>query len=240
MTVTTRLLDYQHQDTALEAFFAGDDNRNEPRPGILIAHMWAGRVPFVCEKAEELAMLGYPSMALDMYGKGVIGQSVEENSALMAPFTDDRGLLQSRMQAALDLLKAQPEVDADNIIVLGYCFGGMCALDLARSGADIAGAISMHGLLGAPGNTEGKTIKAKILMLHGQDDPMAPPAHVQAIQSELTDAGCDWQMHVYSNTVHAFTNPDANDPSHGTVYSETADRRSWAATLDFIQEVVGY
>ena len=238
MDISTRLIDYSHNNTELEGFFTCEEASHGQRPAVLIAHMWGGRVPFVDEKAQILADMGYAAMALDMYGKGVRGQTVEECSGLMTPFMEDRALLQSRMKAGLDTLRAQPEVDPDRIVVIGYCFGGLCALDLARTGANIAGVVSFHGLLSAPCNTDGIAIKATVLVLHGDKDPMAPFEQVAALREEMTQAGADWQLHLYRNTLHAFTNPAANDHNLGTVYNELADRRSWQTFQQFLAEVI--
>jgi dienelactone hydrolase len=238
MSIQTRAIDYAHAGAALEGYFAYDDRRAQPLPAVLIAHAWGGRDEFVCAKAQKLAELGYAAMALDMYGKGVLGSGPEENGKLMQPFMADRALLQSRMLAALDALRLQPEVDSKRIAAFGFCFGGLCVLDLARTGADLRGVVSFHGLFVPPGNTGGRHIKAKVLALHGFDDPMAPPEQVVALGRELTEAGADWQIHAYGNTVHAFTNPAANDRSFGTVYDETADRRSWQSLKEFLAEVL--
>lgn len=238
MSIQTRTIDYAHAGATLEGYFAYDDRRAQPLPGVLIAHAWGGRDEFVCAKARKLAGLGYAALALDMYGKGVLGSGPEENGKLMQPFMADRALLQSRMLAALDTLRAQPEVDAKRVGAFGFCFGGLCVLDLARSGADLRGVASFHGLFVPPGNTAGRKIKAKVLALHGFDDPMVPPEQVVALGRELTEAGADWQIHAYGHTVHAFTNPVANDRSFGTVYDETADRRSWQSLKEFLAEVL--
>lgn len=238
MAIQTRTVDYPHSGTALEGFFAYDDRRAQPLPAVLISHAWRGRDEFVCEKAKSLAGLGYAAFALDMYGKGILGETTEENAKLMQPFIDDRGFLQSRMIAGLDALRGQPEVDGRRIAAMGFCFGGLCVLDLARTGADLRGVVSFHGLFVPPDNISGVRIKAKVLALHGFDDPMVPPEQVVALGRELTAAGADWQIHAYGNTVHAFTNPVANDPDFGTVYSETADRRSWQSLKDFLAEVL--
>jgi dienelactone hydrolase len=233
-----RLIEYRHDGVTLEAFMAWDDSQAGTRPGVLISHAWGGRGDFECDKARQLAELGYCGLAIDVYGKGVRGSNAEENAKLMQPLLADRAGLQSRMRLALDTLRAQKEVDAGRTAALGFCFGGLCVLDLARSGADVAGVVSMHGLFNAPGNTEGTAISAKVLALHGNDDPMVPVQAVQALQTELTAAGADWQIHVYGGTMHAFSNPDANDPKHGTVYNAAADRRAWKSTLDFFAEVL--
>lgn len=238
MSIQTRTIDYAHAGATLEGYFAYDDRRAQPLPAVLIAHAWGGRDEFVCAKARKLAGLGYAALALDMYGKGVLGSGPEENGKLMQPFMADRALLQGRMLAALDALRAQPEVDGQRVGAFGFCFGGLCVLDLARSGADLRGVASFHGLFVPPGNTAGRKIKAKVLALHGFDDPMVPPEQVVALGRELTEAGADWQIHAYGHTVHAFTNPVANDRSFGTVYDETADRRSWQSLKEFLAEVL--
>ncbi len=235
--LTERTLEYRHEGSLLEAFVCAPAGGGR-RPAVLIAHAWAGRSPFECDKARALAELGYVGVAIDMYGKGVLGQSVEENSGLMKPFLDNRALLQSRLQAALAAARTDPAVDPECVAAMGFCFGGLCVLDLARSGADVRGVVSFHGLLGKPGNTEGRRIPAKVLVLHGHDDPMVPPADVLAFEQEMTAAGADWQVHAYGHTLHSFTNPEANDPSFGVKFDANANRRSWRSLLNFLEEVL--
>lgn len=238
MSIQTRSIDYHHNGVLLEGLLAWDDATNGPRPAVLVSHAWAGRDEFATAKAKALAELGYVGFALDMYGKGVLGSGPEENAKLMNPFMEDRALLQGRQAAALETVRQQPEVDAGRVAAIGFCFGGLCVLDLARSGADLRGVVSFHGLLNPPGNTEGNRIKAKILALHGYDDPMGPPEQVLALADELSRGGADWQIHAYGGTVHAFTNPKANDPGFGTVYKQEADRRSWQSMGNFLAEVL--
>ena len=232
-----KFVEFQHEGDTLEAYLAVDSNQSKKLPAVMISHTWRGRSDFECDKARALAALGYVGFAIDLYGKGVIGQSPEDSAALMQPFLDDRAKLQNRMIAALEVLKAQEEVDTGNIAAMGYCFGGLCVLDLARTGTQLEGVVSFHGLLQAPGNTDGNKINSKVLILHGNDDPMAPTDHVVSIQQELTAAGADWQLHNYGNTMHAFTNPQANDPGFGTVYNEAADKRSWRTLMQFLDEI---
>lgn len=234
----TRPIEYHDGATCLEGYFAWDDRQAGSRPAVLISHAWVGRDEFVCAKARKLAELGYAAFALDMYGKGVLGSGPEENARLMTPFIEDRAHLQRRITCALETLRRQPEVDAKRIAAMGFCFGGLCVLDLARTGADLAGVVSFHGLFKPPGNTAGVKIRAKVLAMHGHDDPLVPPEDVLALEKELTEAGADWQIHVYGNTVHAFTNPQANDPAFGTVYNPLADRRSWTALQNFLSETL--
>lgn len=236
MAIETRPLSYDFEGKKHEAIVASDGA--SPRPGVLVCHAWAGRSDFEIDKAKKLAELGYTGVAIDLYGKGVLGGSVEENEKLMTPFVQDRPMLQERLLKLIDLAREQPEVDGSNIAAIGYCFGGLCVLDIARAGADVNGVVSFHGLLGAPGNTVDK-IKAKVLALHGWADPMAPPKDVEAVAKELTDAGADWQLHAYGGALHAFTNPEANDRDFGVLYDKTADARSWVAMKNFLEEIFG-
>lgn len=238
MAVLTRVVEYSDGSVNLEGFFACDEAATQPAAGVLVAHAWGGRDEFVCEKAKNLAKLGYAAFALDMYGKGILGGSTEENTALMQPYMEDRSLLQRRINVGLQTMAGLVEVDANRIAAMGFCFGGLCVLDLARSGAAIRAVVSFHGILAALGNTQGNAINAKILVLHGNDDPMVPRSDITALQQELTQAGCDWQFHSYGNTMHAFTNPVANDADFGTVYHETFDRRSWQSMQNFLHEAL--
>jgi len=237
MAIHTRTVEYRDGDTVLEAYLAWDDSGNDARPGVLISHAWAGRGELEENKAEQLAELGYVGFALDLYGKGIRGKSIDENSVLMQPLLDDRVLLQRRMKLALEQIRLQDEVDSLRVAAMGFCFGGLCVLDLARTESDILGVASFHGLFIPPGNTDGNKILAKVLVMHGWDDPMVKPDQVISLAEELTAMGADWQIHGYGNTLHAFTNPAANDVAHGTVYDADADRRSWQNLQLFLAEI---
>ncbi len=234
MAISTRVFDYEIDGETFEGFLAAP--AHTPAPAVLIVHAWGGRSDFEDGKAKKLAALGLTGVAIDLYGKGKRGQTKEECQALMTPFVEDRPALQQRLLANIEMMKSQPEANAAKTGAIGFCFGGLCALDIARTGADLAGVVSFHGLLGAPGNTA-SAIKAKVLALHGWDDPMAPPSDVVALGEEMTKAKADWQLVGFGNTMHAFTNPDADDPGFGTVYSADADRRSWTAMKAFFDEV---
>lgn len=233
----TQLIEYTHAGNTLEGFCAFDPKHGKQQPLVLVAHAWAGRDEFACDKARALADLGYVGFAIDMFGKGILGNSNEENAQLIAPFIEDRQLLLARLQAGLNAAQQLPVVDQKRIGAIGFCFGGLCVLDLARSGIAINGVVSFHGLLNAPENTYSSTISAKVLVLHGYDDPMATPDQVITFCQEMTTAKSDWQLHAYGNTVHAFTKHDANDPDFGTVYNALANQRAWAAMQYFFTEL---
>lgn len=231
------LIDYNDGSAELEAFVAYEE-ADSLKPLVLVVHDWSGRRDFACKAAERVAGMGYVGMAVDMYGKGVFGSDgdVELNSSLMDPFASDRAMLRDRIRAALEVGRNLSQVDASKVAAMGYCFGGMCVLELARSGADVAGVISIHGIF-SPGDIPNKEIKAKILCLHGHEDPMVPPDQVLAFETEMTKAGADWQVHAYGNTMHAFTNPAANNPDFGTMYDEVAERRTYQALANFLDEI---
>ncbi|MEM1086237.1 MAG: dienelactone hydrolase family protein [Pseudomonadota bacterium] len=207
-----------------------------PKGVVLVAHAWGGQSDFERGKADWLAGLGYAGFAVDVYGKGQRGETTEECQALMTPLAENRPELQSRLSHALNVAKAAAGVD--KAAAIGFCFGGMSVLDMARTNMAVKGVVSFHGLFGAPGNTADK-ITPKVLALHGWDDPMATPDDVMALSKELSAAGADWTLTAYGATMHAFTNPEANNPDFGTVYSPTAERRSLAAAEDFLNEVLG-
>ena len=230
-------IEYRDGESLLEGFLCYDEALPGPRPAVLICHAWRGRDDFVERKARRLAWQGYACFALDNFGKGKRGTTPEECSALMDPLMKDRRLLLKRLQAGLTTARAMPIIDSQRIVIMGFCFGGLCALDLARSNADIRGAVSFHGMLNPSGFTEPK-LRAKVLMLHGYDDPLAPPEDVLAVAREFTDAGADWQLHAYGHTAHAFTNPQAQNRDGGMQYDESADRRSWHALEEFLGEAL--
>lgn len=229
---------YSDGTTECEGFIALPEGAG-PHPAVLIAHNWAGQSAADNAIAARLAALGYAGVAIDVYGKGSRGDLQGDNSALMAPWMADRAALRARLLAAVTAVAAHPAVDAGRIAIIGYCFGGLCALDVARS-ADprVRGAVSFHGIYPPTGLDPAGSITAKVLVLHGWNDPMAPPEATVALAHELDAAGADWQIHAYGQTMHAFTFPAANNPAGGVQYNEAADRRSWASMTAFLAEVL--
>lgn len=235
----TETIEYQDGDTVLEGYLAYEESDTQ-KPLVLVSHDWSGRRQLACDNAERVAAMGYVGFALDMYGKGVFGADgdVELNSSLMNPLAEDRNVLRQRIRAAVVAGRNIPQVDATRVAAIGYCFGGMCVLELARSGADVLGVISIHGIL-ADGGVSNEEIKSKVLCLHGHDDPMVPPTQVLTFETEMTEAGADWQLHAYGGTMHAFTNPGANNPDFGTVYNNVAEKRAYVSVANFLEELFG-
>lgn len=235
--IQTNIVPYQDGNTALSGWMAQDNSLPGKKPIVLVIHDWSGRNDFVCQKAHQMAELGYAGFAVDMYGEGKTGTTTDEKSALMKPFMEDRALLLRRLQSAVAAVKILEGTDSTKIAAIGFCFGGLCALDLARGSRDIQGVVSLHGRLSPPDQQPLSPVTAKVLVLHGHDDPMVPPDEVLAFESEMTKAGADWQVVIYGGTKHAFCNPLANDPLLGTVYNPIADRRASLATRNFLSEI---
>lgn len=231
----TETIAYRDGDVECRAFAAYDERAAGRRPCVLVAHAWGGLGDLEREKCTRLAELGYVGFALDNYGGGRRGSSKEENAALMTPLMEDRGALRRRLLAGFAAARAHSAVDPTRVGAIGFCFGGLCALDLARSGAELRGVVSFHALHTPPGIPSGE-VRAKVLALHGHDDPMVSRAELEGFMDEMTQAGADWQLHEYGGAMHAFTNPAANDPDFGTVYEPRADRRSWESMRAFFAE----
>lgn len=234
--IKTRVVEYKDGDVVLQGYGAWEDGFKDSRPGILVVHEWKGHGEYARKRAEQLAKLGYTAFALDMYGKGVYAKDHQEAGKLAGVFFNDRALMRSRALAGLEQLKKLPFVNQDKLAAIGYCFGGSTVLELARAGVPLKGVASFHGALATP-TPATETPKAKILVLHGADDPNVSP-QVPGFIEEMKKAGADWQFIEYGGAVHSFTVPEAgNDPSKGAAYNESADRRSWAAMRAFFGEI---
>ncbi len=229
-------IEYQVGDTICRGFIVRDKAHPNPKPCVMIAHDWSGRSEVFCEKARQLAALGYVGFAVDMYGNARLGQTIAEKQALLNPVLANRPIVATRMLAALQAAAASPWVNEAKIAAIGYCFGGLCVLDLARAGGDVKGVVSFHGILTPPPIIICEKIRASVLVLHGYDDPMAPPSQVKQFANEMTMKNVDWQIHMYGHTQHAFTNPEANDDALGLHYNKKADQRSWASAALFLKE----
>lgn len=233
----SRVVSYKEGTTALEGYFAYDDEVKGKRPLVLVFHEWWGHGPNVRARADELAKQGYVAFAVDMYGKGVTAKDHETAGKLAGAQFKDRALMRRRAQAALDEARRWAEVDAGKIAAVGYCFGGAAVLELARSGADIRGAISVHGILATPVPAT-ETPKAKLLVLHGAEDAMVN-GQLADFMAEMRKVKANWELVQYGGAVHSFSVQSAgNDPSKGMAYDAQADARSWARGLQFLHEVL--
>ncbi len=228
--IVTRTVEYEHDGTVLEGFVAYDDSIKGKRPGVVVVHQWKGLTDYEKMRARKLAALGYIAFAADIYGKGVRASDNDEAKQLATVFYKDRTLMRARVNAAYDELKKQKFTDTSKTAVMGYCFGGSVALELARSGADVLGTVTFHGGLSTPTPEDAKNIKGKVLALHGAADRVVPPEHVAAFHEEMTSAGVDWYMVTYAYARHAFTHK-------GPRYNEPADLRSWEEMQDFFKEI---
>jgi dienelactone hydrolase len=233
---TGELVDYKDGPVALEGYVS-KPMQDVVAPGVLIVHQWGGLTSYEKMRADMLAKQGYVAFAVDIYGKGVRPTGAERGQ-LAGKYKGDRSLFRSRLMAGLKAIREVPGVDKDQIAIIGYCFGGTGALELARMGADIKGAVSFHGGLEGGKPEEAKNIKAKILVCNGADDPFVPPAQIADFLAEMRAGNVDYSFINYGNSVHSFTQPDAgNDPSRGAAYNPDADRRSWVALTDFLKEI---
>lgn len=237
--VITAAVEYMDGDAVCQGILAYDDAVKGKRAAVLLVHDWMGVSDHQKDQVQQLAALGYVALAADVYGKGVRPTNSQEAGAEAGKWYKDRALLRARVRAGLDYLAAQPQADATRLAATGYCFGGACALELARSGAPLKAVVTFHGALTTPTPEDAKNIKAKVLVLHGADDPYVKQDDVKAFMDEMRAGGVDWQLVQYSGAVHSFTDPRAgSDNSKGAAYSASADRRSWRAMRDFFEETL--
>lgn len=236
--IAVREFQYTNGEESYEGYLALPEGVESPVAGVLIVHQWTGPSDHEREVARKLAGLGYAAMVVDVYGVGIRPDFGPEAASVSGKFREDRQLLRQRVGLAHDWLIHQDEVDAGKIAVIGYCFGGMAALEMARGGAKIVGAVSLHGNLNTAGEEEDSPITAKVLVLHGAADPLVPISQVEAFQDEMHRRSADWQLIAYGGAKHSFTEPAADlrdNPAVG--YDPDADRRSWQAMLAFFEEI---
>jgi dienelactone hydrolase len=237
--VKTQEIEYQQGDTPLQGFLAYDDAAKGKRPGVIVVHEWWGMNEHARNQAIRLAKAGYVAFALDMYGKGKIATHPKDAQTFMAEATKDPAVVVARFNAGLEILKKQPQVDADKIAAIGYCFGGGVALAMARAGADLNAVATFHAHLApsGPAAEKGK-VKAKILAQTGGQDVMVPKDQVEAFKKEMQDAGVDATVITYPNAKHSFTNPDAAKAGmEQLAYDADADKKSWAELVKFFKKV---
>jgi dienelactone hydrolase len=238
--VTSKSVEYGSKDKPFLGYLATPKNVKASTPAILMIHNWMGVTDETKKQADRFAKLGYIVFAADIYGKGQNPKDMKEAAALATKYKTDRKLFREHLNLGLDELKKQKNVDTSKIVAAGYCMGGTGVIELARSGADVAGIITFHGGLDSPNPADGKNIKGKVLVLHGDIDPTMKPQDIKAFEDELKANHVDYQIVKYANTVHSFTEVGAgNDISKGAAYNESSDRRSFLAAENFLSEVTG-
>ncbi len=230
-------IEYFDEKHRLEATMYSIDP-SQKKGAVILIHAWQGKNEEVCKRAEEVAKMGYHAYAIDVYGKGILGKTSEECEKLMNPFIEDRKKLKKRLLAAVHFVKNQHQVDSRKIAVMGFCFGGLCALDIARSGEKINGAVSFHGLLHPPKIPQASQIDCSILALHGDLDPLVSKDQIEDFKKEMSEKKANWEFIIYGNTHHAFTNPHAQDESSGLLYNKCAEKRSFERLESFLHEIL--
>lgn len=234
---------YYVEGKIYEGFLASQDV-NKKRPAILIFPFWKGMTEIVFEAARSLARMGYAGIAVDYYGDGKAIDSDDEAAKCMSELFVDRALLQKRIKIAYEAAKQNPAVDPSRIAAAGFCFGGLVAIELLRSGVDLKGTVSFHGLYAVQFNGLAAKmvpispgIKGSLLLMHGYEDPLNSPEDIKAIQEEMTKNNVDWQMHIFGQTMHSFTDPDAHKPEQGMNYNQKSESRAMLLAHNFYQEV---
>lgn len=238
--VVSRAIPYSEGAAMLDGTLVYDDAKSGPRPGVLVFHAWMGPGAHELKQARKLAALGYAVFIADVYGRDIRPKDSKEAGALSGKYKADRTTLRARARAAYDEFRASKLLDTARLSGIGYCFGGLTVLELARTGADLKSVVVFHGSLDSPNPQDGRNIKAKLLILHGADDPFVPAPDIAAFEDELRKAGVDWQMRFYGGAVHSFTDEGAgSDNSKGAAYNPVAYRRSWKAMQEFLEETLG-
>lgn len=234
----TQIVKAQVEGDTLELFYAFPTIKHtQPLATIIVLPAWHGRDSFMCEKAKYFASQGFLSIAVDLFGEAKIGKTREECHRLIQPFTENRQALKDRLSQLITFLQHDSRIDSNHINAIGYCFGGMCALDMARNNLGLKAAISIHGLLFKPDYDLPTHYSAKIMALHGHKDPMVAPEQVADFQKEMEKSANDWQMIIYGQGLHSFTLPAANDPIIGTIYNPLLDQRTTKLVNNFLEEI---
>ncbi len=238
--VQGKAVEYKSGDTVLKGYLAWDDTNMQPHPGVLVVHEWWGHNDYSRKRAEMLAGLGYTALALDMYGDGKQASHPDDAGKFAGAVRSNMEVAEARFNAALELLKQQPNVDGTDIAAIGYCFGGGLLLELARRGLDIDAIASFHGSLGTQSPAQPGAVKTRIAVFNGADDPMSKPEQVAAFKEEMDKAGADYLLIDYPSAMHAFTNPDADELAAKfglpLKYDANADNDSWARMTVFLKE----
>ena len=236
--VSTEVIHFTHGGVVVEGVIAWDDQAAGPQPGVIIIHGGWGYSDNVRAQAERLARSGYVGYAVDMYGMGPVATHLEDDRGSRQLLEDNPLLRATRFNLAVERLKRHPSVDPARISAIGYCWGGEVILEMARAGADYDAVITFAGILSTEHPAPAGYVSPRILVLHGDSDPFAPREQVEAFRREMAAAGADFEIVVYPDVEHAFTQPYARDANmRGISYDEEADNDSWNRMLALLDEV---
>ena len=236
--IKSKPVEYKMGDQTFEGWFAYPQTAKAKIPGVLMVHNWLGLSDETKKQAERVAKLGVAVFAVDVYGKGVRAKEAKEAIALAGKYKGDRKLFRERLERGLEVLREQKGVDGGQVVAVGYCFGGTGVIELARAGADVKAVVSFHGGLDSPNPSDGKNIKARVVVLQGADDPYVKASDIVAFQNEMRSHGVDWQMTVYGGAVHSFTDVGAgSDVKTGAAYNKNADERSFETFTDLVNDL---
>ena len=239
--IVTKNVTYRSGDGAvLQGYLVYNDAWGEPRPGVLVMPEWWGLNGYAMQRARELVQLGYAAMAADLYGGGRVAVTNDEAAGLSKPLLQDRQRLRDRTRAALDAFQGEVVVDPGKVAVIGYCFGGSAALEMARASMPVRGVVSFHGGLKTSMKAAKGAVRCPVLAFHGHKDPLVTPEELQGFKDEMDAVGADWQLTVFGQAKHSFTNPEAGTRKGSpTAYHRKSAERSWEQMRLFLREVLG-
>lgn len=236
--IETETVTYRDGDVTMRGYRAYPDDRQQPRPGILIIHQWKGLGEYEKRRARQLARMGYVAFAGDIYGADTRPSTNHEAAMASSTFRKDRNFYRKRVKLALEVLREDKRVRSEDLAAIGYCFGGTGVLELARSGTRLDAVVSFHGGLSNPAPEKNQTIHPVVQVHHGANDPHVSQEDVRAFWDEMKNSEADWDLNIYSDAVHSFTEKRAgDDPSTGTAYNERADELSWQRMQLLFQRV---
>lgn len=239
--ITHQAVEYSYEGARLVGYLSRDEASGGKQPGVVVVHDAFGVGDFIKGIADRLAALGYAVLAADVWGEGTQLREESQIGPTIGRFAGDRATWMGRLRAAQQALVAQPDVDGSRIAFTGYCFGGASVLEYVRTGAEVAGVVSLHGGLDLVGDDwQAARAGTKALVLTGFDDPMAAAPKLLALQGHMNNSKLDWEVNSYGLTRHGFTNPHADRANRPEViaYNRDADRRSWAAMTRFLEEAL--
>lgn len=239
--IISKEIDYRQGDTIMKGMLAYDDEIKGKRPGVLIVHEWWGHNKHARDKARLLAEEGYVAFAVDMYGDRKNAEHPDDASKFSSAVAGNMPLAKARFTAAMDTLKEQPNVEADKLAAMGYCFGGGVVLNMARQGVDLRGVSSFHGSIATKNPAQKGDIKASVRVFNGEADPFVKAEQITALKAEMKNAGVDFEFVNYPGAKHSFTNPGADATGKKfnlpLEYNAAADKDSWQKNLEFFNEI---